>query len=109
MPPPLPPPSRAGDTIHGVHFAHHSPIHARSPPRPLLWLPSPAAANAPPARMTISAKGLNMAFLRSGAEFRVATNASPELQRFNTMRTRGRDARANDFAAKMLAGKPVPA
>lgn len=59
--------------------------------------------------MTISAKGLNMAFLRSGAEFRVATNASPELQRFNTMRTRGRDARANDFAAKMLAGKPVPA
>jgi len=49
--------------------------------------------------------GINTAFLRSGGEFRVATNVSPKIQRFEGMRTRGRDVRANAFAAKMLAGK----
>ena len=51
--------------------------------------------------------GINTAFLRSGAEFRVATNASPEIQRFEGMRTRGSDVRANAFAAKMLAGNSL--
>jgi len=58
--------------------------------------PTPPAA---PATISIA----NTAFLRSGGEFRVATNASPKLQRFEGMRTRGRDVRANAFAAKMLA------
>jgi len=62
-----------------------------------------AAANSMPTRPTTQV-GINTAFLRSGAEFRVATNASPEIQRFEGMRTRGCDVRANAFAAKMLAG-----
>ena len=69
--------------------------------QPPVSTPTPPAA---PATISIA----NTAFLRSGGEFRVATNASPKLQRFESMALQGRDARADAFAAKMLAAfKPA--
>ena len=45
---------------------------------------------------------VNDRFLRSGAEFGPANNATADAKRYDTHLIRGRDARANDFAARML-------
>ena len=52
---------------------------------------------------------VNDRFLRSGAEFGPANNATSNARRYNSHLLRGRDARAKDFATRMLGNDQLRA